>query len=446
MEIPIPDDWNGEDFCKWAICWPDSIKWKSILYGLLELPNQGRFWDFKTGSFLNLRSQFREAYDYNFNLKEVIMTCQDTSIADALQAIATALTLNAQNSSDVQQRLIDLTISQNACCEQTIINQGGFTSGNVTQGSGEAVPIFGTQPPLDIPVGTFPEGYESLEEYQLDKCQMSNLIFDGWLASLRNLGALTVFNGIALAGLVVAALAGAIVFPPAAIPIMCAAIGVLSVEVTILAVVADEMETNRNFWVCILYNSDSTEQIVALIADALDALIASLSTSNWVGFAIKQICLLLLNSDTLNGLMEKRAHLDYPGANCAGCIETCSPLNLVFQFCTILSDNEDETERIVTLQSGANPPAEWQHIVISAPSGCHFDITAYSDDGWVGETTDPNVTCDELPTFGFYIVVGGSPVYFCTATIPIVANLSFIALYSDTSFTFTATLEGGENV
>lgn len=375
-QMPMPDDWDLTSFCRWAVCWPDSPKWRAILHGLLETPMQGRFWDFSTGNFLALRESFRQAYNYNFTLEEVIMSCGDNGIALALEHVAQALVQMAANQATANQVANQVSLTNNFCCEQTLINSGGNVVANITTPLGETTPIYGTQEPGSLQPGTFPPGFENQAEYQLDKCQMSNLIFDGWVMSLRNLAAFGVFNGIALAGLVVAALAGIIVFPPAAIPIMCAAIGVLSVNVTILAVVADELEANRQYWVCIFYTSDSVEEIVAFIADALDALIATLQTTGPIGFAIKQICLLLLNSDTLNGLMEKRAHIDYPNADCSTCEQCNVTTGLTINIGQIDSDDEATPIRTMTITSQPYNPGGGlrQTIVISVPFGCQLEI------------------------------------------------------------------------
>lgn len=212
-----------------------------------------------------------------------------------------------------------------SCCEDDIVdNQHGGYAGYFTQpGTGETWPIFGTEPPLSVPPGEFPEGFESEAEYKLDKCQVANLVVDGAIASLRGLGALGVFNYIAVAGLIVLAITGAIIFPPAFIPIACAAIGVLALEVTVLTLAANEMQTHREELVCMLYNSDSVESALAVVADFVDGLIATLDLTGPKGMAVKQIILLLINGDTLNQLFSKVAHLSYPDADCAYCDDNC---------------------------------------------------------------------------------------------------------------------------
>lgn len=195
--------------------------------------------------------------------------------------------------------------------------------GDIPIEGGGTIPIYGTQPPLSVPTGEFPEGYTSLEEYQLDKCQVANLVLDGFIGSLLGLGTLGAINYGALAGLIVAALVGLIVFPPALIPVAAVALGFLSIEVTVLGLLANDIQNNREFWVCALYNSDSVESAISVISDGLDAAIARIPINNPWGAAAKTIALLLLNGDTLNQLFSKVAHLTYPDANCSVC-EECS--------------------------------------------------------------------------------------------------------------------------
>jgi hypothetical protein len=87
MEIPIPNDWDGISFCRWAICWPESVLWEAILRGLVTNPSRGRFWDADTGNILEVQEAFLPALDYNSQLKEVFMACDDQGLTLIAQAI-----------------------------------------------------------------------------------------------------------------------------------------------------------------------------------------------------------------------------------------------------------------------------------------------------------------------------------------------------------------------
>jgi len=318
-QMPMPDDWDGESFCRFAICWPDSLLWRGILHGLVEQPQQGRFWDFATGSFLGIRESFRPAYSYNFELKEVLMACGDTGLSEVAVALENiALAISSSGGSTATATAICGDGDGTGDTRPSSSTETGV-AGTIEQDSGETVPIYSTEPILEIAPGEFPEGYADLAEYRLSKCQIANGIVDGWIGTLRNFAAFGVFNYIALAGLIVLALVGAIVFPPSFVPLAAAALGVLSVNIAILSVVADEIESNREDIICWMIQSDSTEAIIALIADFIDVVIANLSVSSPIGLAIKTIALLVINGNTLNQLFKLTAHLQYPDADCSAC-------------------------------------------------------------------------------------------------------------------------------
>lgn len=241
-------------------------------------------------------------------------------INEGLSAIAVSLQSLANSTKSNNDLLGRAIAAAAACCEEQVINQGGGVIGSITQPiGGNEYPIFGTEPTLEVPTGTFPDGYTDEAEYLADKCQMANLVVTGVIGTLRGLGALGVFNGVALAGLIVACLVGVLVFPPAFIPIAAACIGLLSVEVTLLTLAANEIDANRGEWVCAIYKSESVESALAIIADLCDALIATIGATDLRAMAVKQILLLLFNGDTVNQAFKKTAHVVYAGADCSDC-------------------------------------------------------------------------------------------------------------------------------
>lgn len=237
-----------------------------------------------------------------------------------------------QSLADAILAAAEIQAASNKGCNVTVTNNCGDTSvatASTPTGlvntiphptTGEPVPVFGTQPSLGIPSGEFPEGFDDEAQYLLDKCALANLIIDGLIASLRNLGALGVFNYVALAGLIVLAVTGAIVFPPAFIPIAAVVLGGLAGVIGLLALAADEISDNREEWVCALYEGDNVESIIAVVSDLIDGVVAAIGATGAAGVAVTQIILLLVNSDTLNQLFTKTAHLNYPDADCTGCL------------------------------------------------------------------------------------------------------------------------------
>lgn len=64
MKMPIPQDWDGESTCDFAIRWPDSNYWRIILRGLLTSPSLADFWDANTGNVAQLLEDFQPISDY----------------------------------------------------------------------------------------------------------------------------------------------------------------------------------------------------------------------------------------------------------------------------------------------------------------------------------------------------------------------------------------------
>lgn len=64
---PIPDDYNDEWECV-SIQWPNSIKWRGILVGLLYSMSRGRSWDERTGKITDVQAIGREIFDRNYPL------------------------------------------------------------------------------------------------------------------------------------------------------------------------------------------------------------------------------------------------------------------------------------------------------------------------------------------------------------------------------------------
>lgn len=55
MKVPIPDDWNGEDWLCIQLEWPQSDQWIGLLTGILTLLTRGRYWDEKTGQITDVQ-------------------------------------------------------------------------------------------------------------------------------------------------------------------------------------------------------------------------------------------------------------------------------------------------------------------------------------------------------------------------------------------------------
>lgn len=156
MEMPIPSDWDGETYCKYEVCWPDSTNWKAILRGLVTEPARGWFWDANSGNLLETLSKFRATMVNNIELREVILSCNDEQFERLIAA------LNAIN--------LSVSVSGGGgCCP----DGGGGIQPPAQPGTEGETPPPGFEEPTDsegnpIAPGSLP--------YQTRKCKVANLI------------------------------------------------------------------------------------------------------------------------------------------------------------------------------------------------------------------------------------------------------------------------------
>jgi hypothetical protein len=244
----------------------------------------------------------------NIPLNGVIMSCNDTLLADAFNNIAVAISNMGSQT------------SQGQCCGtiQNVVNNSlqGFVP---ALGDGSPIPVYGSVPPLSLPVSGIPDGFETIEEYQVNKCALAHQTIDGVAATLRGLGAITVFNIITLGGLVLVALASSIAFPPAAIPALLAAMLLLTGGLAVLVTMGDLITEHRDELICVLYESDTVELMIQGVEAIMVTLVALLPVSGALALVVKSITMMFFNTDTLNGLMSNVAALGYPDADCSMC-------------------------------------------------------------------------------------------------------------------------------
>lgn len=261
-------------------------------------PRKGLRWELSTGEEFVSFQEDLDKLDSDI-IGGDFMTCLEQGLSEIAQALR--------------------YMADHNCCSDTNISIDGGVVATYTDPDGIDTAIYGSHPPATVEEGIPPDGFETWEEYLLNKCQVANLVFDGWITTLGGLSLLTVFNATVLGGLIGLAFAGVISFPPAAIPIMIAALIALGVEVAVLHSIADELNSNKADIVCQLYTSSTVESMVAILADAVDAAIATLELTGPIGSAAKTVALLLVNSDTLSQLISGIAGISYPDADCSAC-------------------------------------------------------------------------------------------------------------------------------
>lgn len=315
MQVPIPDDWLGE-WCNWSICWPDSVQWQGILAGVLTLPARGRFWDASTGTITTVQDVGREIRDKNLPLEGCIMSCNDGVMAAAFEKIASSIEL----------------LANRQCCDNLQIDvQGGF-QGTITQGSGEVVPIYGSEPPAAPEPGAFPEQYETQEEYLADKCKQANSIVSGVITALQNLATITTFNAVVLATLIAVSMPTSIIFPPAAIPTAISVLIILSASTFLIAQLAALLQEHYDEYVCILYEGENTTAIMAALVDFIDILLGLIPVSGLLATTLKILFMLVNNVNNINKLFNGAPITGFSEVDCGGCAAACSETHYVVEF------------------------------------------------------------------------------------------------------------------
>lgn len=310
-DAQIPNDWNGVDYCEYSICWPDSPQWEAVLRGVMTIPGEGRFWDENSGNIVETQEIIEQTYSHNLANIGVLMSCSENT-TNALLAIAQAIA-----SSGCGQT----TGEPDVYCYQS----SNFGIQNlITIDTGAQVPLYGTQPPAILPESGYPVGYETLEDYDADKCAKVNKFVDDWETTFRNLGTYAWYQSLAGLAVLAACFVGVIVVPYAAIPtilfILLATEGLSAGFIALANYISD----NREDLVCTLYATPGVEGAIIALSAFLTIAIAFISPVGAVAIALKQIALAVVSTDSLNYLYSTVAMDVYPDADCGDCEGPCT--------------------------------------------------------------------------------------------------------------------------
>lgn len=327
IKIPIPNDWNGEDCKCWAVMWPDSPQWKAVLNGLIMSPSRGRFWDETTGNIKDTQASFLPFYDDNFILSEVIMSCNN-GVSEALIEMAASFNNIA---TAIAQQGTNTTIGTGSCGNQNCYNSQTMNLQSLIDlGELGIAQVYGSQPGAILPESGFPEGYDTQEEYNADKCAKATKLVNDLAAVLRNMGNIEWGVSAVTAVAIVGCMVGVITVPEVTIPVLVwILLSGVSLTTAFLAL-ATWFEENREYCVCLLYETDGVDSVISVFSFILTVALTALALEGAVALAIRQIVILLLSTDTLNFLFTERAKQIYPAADCSGC-SGCVP-ELSFEF------------------------------------------------------------------------------------------------------------------
>lgn len=305
----IPSDWEDE-YCLFAVCWPNSPQWLAVLRGALSIPQEGRFWDEASGTIKDAQAIVEKTFNYNFRNEEVLMACNDVT-AQALNNIALALQNMGSGGCGNSGTGGNVTYCYSSSESQV--------QNTITLSGGEQFPVYGKGPISALPESGYPVGYDTVEAYDADKCAKSNKMIDDWIATLANIGITFEVESVLGAGFLVGCLVGLIALPAVAIPI---ALYILLTTATISAgsvALSNYIAANHDEAVCLLYDNGTVETILEAVGDWLDIAVSAISVEGAVAAGLKRLAMLLLSADTLNKLFTDAAKDLYPDVDCSGC-------------------------------------------------------------------------------------------------------------------------------
>lgn len=288
----IPDDWEGE-FCRYAVCWPNSPQWHAVLRGVLTIPAQGRFWDGQTGTIIEAQSVIRQTFDYNLHFEEVIMACGDEGLAQIALAIQMLATSNITTNS--------------GCCD----NKG-------SRGQGQTAPPFSPITPGDPETDPPPDGFEEWEEFNLQKCAIAWDIIEKLELDLGEMAIINIGNlGISgLAAILALAFATPIPFDDiVAIAALLLAVAAEIIITTTLSIVND----NEEVLTCGLFSGTDAQSSRTMFLSEFDILATAGIADPVQRFACETLIRYMVGSAVVNRLYTKDLTRVWNERDCSMC-------------------------------------------------------------------------------------------------------------------------------
>lgn len=386
--LPIPDDWDGQSWCRYAICWPDSLQWRAILAGFITTPMLGRTWDRDTGTITDAQAIGQSIFERNLDWRyALVASCDDgTILADAIRYLADKL-------------------SSQACC-----NSPGTYGGTGTGGTGTTAesPI----PDYD-PEGNPPEGYETWDAYYTDVCKKAwwlvNTVNDdlGRMGTLQLIGAtvLAVLPGLGV--LLLDPIPGDELFLLAALLIAIANYGA-----SLLDDMRDSWYGARGDIACAIYSSLGPEAAKAAAIEAFMTAYEAETTDPLALAYAEQLAGYLLSWDGLNRVYEYQSGMVYPAGetDCTECDELPCQMQLVVTYGDVQITQSGAETYEFTITSELN--AGFQEVSFELPADCGL---MYRD---VDQLSGPNILDNALAGFQGYtmndLYISGNPISLAT--------------------------------
>lgn len=139
MKVPIPSDWNGQNWECFTVEWPNSPEWIAILLGFLSQATRGRFWEEKSGSIQAAQDVGWRIWDRNVPL-ETCIGLQGPVLKPTMSSFDDG-TLDVEG---IEMPCVDISnmlkiengilYARDSCCEWKSI--GSFTPGSSSEDLG----------------------------------------------------------------------------------------------------------------------------------------------------------------------------------------------------------------------------------------------------------------------------------------------------------------------
>lgn len=291
--LPIPEDWNGQDWCQFSICWPDSLQWRAILAGFITTPMLGRTWDGETGTITDAQAIGQQIFENNLDWRySLVASCdQGVELSAAIRYLADKM-------------------ASIGCC-----NAPGTIGGPGTGGSGT-----GPETPGETVVENEPPtGWDTWGEYQSDHCNYASYLLDQIEQNLTQMSVLNFTLGI-VADIIVA-LISVITLPIAGSQLFQLAVWLVEIGSN-FSYMLTAFSNARDDMLCDLYLALDPAVGRQDALDRFNTAIDALSLGAALTVALKNAFANILTQDAVNKLYVVDETRTYTEVDCSSCGET----------------------------------------------------------------------------------------------------------------------------
>lgn len=239
------------------------------------------------------------------------------NILTAANQIVQAINDLVQELRDVQITINNQTGSGGGCC---CCDDGEDLGGSTIQNDGGEEPYYGSEPPAEEEdrTGDPPDGFDSWDEYDQNKCNVAAAIVSGLAIWFRRFSQIQDVAFVT-SGIVVGLAAGTVLaFPPAVIGLIVGMMVLLYVESQALEGLADDIETNKDELQCGIYNTLSSTAAIDFLRSKLGIFIDNRFPAT-VAWAAKKLITFVITVDTTNKAFVDKIGQNLPDADCSAC-------------------------------------------------------------------------------------------------------------------------------